>query len=534
MWLDLAIALSCGGGGLVCGWVIHAIGGIGNHALVKQAAARINDGEVQGNSEDDRIIEVADRLKSYALSMAADVDAHQTKVQAVNNSLIESGESSPKSVVKAVNLLIAANEAMQTQLQQAQEQIHEQAEQIESAEHRATTDALTRVPNRGAFDKHLEHRHSLGPGKAGTLALLDVDHFKKFNDFYGHRAGDEVLRVVAKILYARLQGYGLVARYGGEEFVVILDGYSVDQAKDLIEAARVAIGEREIIFEDKRLRVSASAGVAELVEIESTDQWLQRADDAMYQSKEAGRNCAHWMDGTVPIRIERVKPIGVAAGSGRTQPVAKLAAENTAAPQLGQAAKANESPAQQASSTLAARDTARDDAPDLDLDVPSPPTEERSKADPSAFAYLPDRETLGVSFDEFRGRTQSTVSMFVMAIRCNKSASKASMRSLLQIVRATLRSVDRIGCNDDSTLLVCMPSIDGATAFERGKQICRSAQAIGLGKTGNQEQQIAIGIAEPGTNEEFSAAVSRAIRLSGQEPDDGTDPVCIEAQRALA
>ncbi len=385
MWLDLAIAMSCGGGGLVCGWIMHAIGGFGNHTLVKQAAASINHGEVKGKPTDERIAEVADRLKSYAVSMAADVDAHQSKVQAVNNSLIASGETSPEAVFKAVNQLIAANEAMQTQLQQAQNQIHEQAEQIESAEQRATTDALTRVPNRGAFDKHLEHRHSMGPGKAGTLALLDVDHFKKFNDVYGHRAGDEVLRVVAKILHVRLQGYGLVARYGGEEFVVILDGYSVDQAKDLIEEARIAITEREIIFEDKRLRVSASAGVAELVEPESIEQWLQRADDAMYQSKEAGRDCAHWMNGTDPIRIELGKPIDVAAGGGGTRPAAEPTANDAAASQRGQATKAKELPPQSSPATPAARATASDDAPDLDLDLrpprrrnPSKPTRVRS------------------------------------------------------------------------------------------------------------------------------------------------------------
>ncbi len=316
MWLDLAIALSCSGGGLVCGWIMHAIGGFGNHTLVKQAAASINQGQTQYHLTDARVVEVAERLRSYAVSMAADVDAHQTKVQAVNDSLIESGETSPETALNAVNQLIAANEAMQTQLQQAQDQIHEQAVKIESAEQRAQTDALTRVPNRGAFDAHLEYRYSLGPGKAGTLALLDVDHFKKFNDVYGHRAGDEVLRVVAQLLHARLQGYGLVARYGGEEFVVVLDGYSVEQAKDLIEAARIAIGEREIHFEDKRLRVSASGGVAELAEGETTEQWLQRADDAMYQSKKRGRDCAHWMDGTNAVRIELGKPIGSASSSG--------------------------------------------------------------------------------------------------------------------------------------------------------------------------------------------------------------------------
>lgn len=528
MWLDLAIALSCGGGGLVCGWIMHAIGGFGNHTLVKQAAASINQGEVHGHPSDERIIEVADRLKTYAASMAANVDAHQTKVQAVNNSLLEGEDMSPEAVVQAVNQLIAANEAMQTQLQQAQDQIHEQAEQIQSAEERATTDALTRVPNRGAFDKHLEHRHSLGPGKAGTLALMDVDHFKKFNDVYGHRAGDEVLRVVAKILHARLQGYGIVARYGGEEFVVILDGYSIDQAKDLIEAARTAIGEREIIFEDKRLRVTASAGVAELVGSESTETWLQRADDAMYQSKEAGRDCGHWMDGETATRIVLGERIEVKSDARQAGSSSEPSATTT-----GQAADASELSTQQTAKS-AAKDAASEEIAELDLDAAPATTQESSQADPSAFAYLPDRESLGVSFAEFLRRTQSSVTLFVMAIRCDEAASKSSMRSLLQIVRASLRSVDRLGCNDDSTLLVCMPSVDEATAFERGKQICRSTQAIGLANSDSQDDQISIGIAEAAPNEAFADAVSRAVSLSRQVPEDGMDPVYIEAQHETA
>ena len=528
MWLDLAIALSCGGGGLVCGWIMHALGGFGNHTLVKQAAASIHQGQTQSHLTDARVIEVADRLMSYALSMAADVDAHQTKVQAVNDSLIENGEPSPETAFRAVNQLIAANEAMQTQLQQAQDQIHEQAVQIESAEQRAHTDALTRVPNRGAFDQHLDRRYSLRPGQTGTLALLDVDHFKRFNDVYGHRAGDEVLRVVAQLLHVRLQSYGLVARYGGEEFVVVLDGYSVEQAKDLVEAARIAIGEREIHFEDKRLRVSVSGGVAELAEGETTEQWLQRADDAMYQSKKWGRDCAHWMDGSTAVRIELGKPIGSATGSGQERPVTKPAAENAAGPQLGYASSV--------AASAAASDALTHGLTDVELGLLLAPAEaeQPSRVDPSPFADLPGRDTLGISFDEFRSRTQSSVSLYIMAIRCSESASKSSMRSILQIARATLRSVDRIGCDHDSTLLVCMPSVDEATAFLRGQQICRSAQAIRHGKTDRQDDQIAIGIVEVGPSEEFADAVSRAVMLSEQDQQDGANPVCIEAQPTSA
>ena len=89
MWLDLAIAMSCGGAGLVCGWIMHAIGGLGSQpGVVAKKLARCGARlEVDRNRE--QISEVAQRLQTYALSMAADVDAHQTKMQAVNNTLAQ-------------------------------------------------------------------------------------------------------------------------------------------------------------------------------------------------------------------------------------------------------------------------------------------------------------------------------------------------------------------------------------------------------------------------------------------------------------
>ncbi len=483
MWLDLAIALSCGTGGLICGWIMHAIGGFGNHKMIKQATQTAAGQNGEEDPSRERISEVADRLRSYAVSMAADVDAHQTRVQAVNNSLSnDQCEGSPEAVFEAINQLIEANEQMQVQLQSAQDQIHDQAVQIESAERRAQTDALTRVPNRGAFDDHLAKRHSMGVGKAGTLALLDVDHFKQFNDVYGHRAGDEVLRVVAKVLHARLHSQGLVARFGGEEFAVILDGCSIEEAKDLVESARIAIGERDIQFEDKRLRVAACAGVAELVAGESIEKWLQRADDALYRSKEVGRNCGHWMDEDHPIRIELDQDQVLAPS--KSEPTSETKPE----------------PLPSAPSTDGAQ-----------------PEEKEG-----ALAYLPDREVLGETFSEMRDKTQA-MSMYVMSVRCNGSENKSEMRSLLQIVRATLRAVDRIGFEDDSTLLVCMPSIDESTACERGRQICRSADAIQLG--GDQPNTVTIGITSAGSHDDFAEVAQRASDLAEQAHEEGIEPV---------
>jgi diguanylate cyclase len=428
--------------------------------------------------------------------MAADVDAHQTRVQAVNNSLSsEVNTSRPGMVYDAVNKLIEANEAMQTQLQAAQDQIHDQAVQIETAERRAQTDALTRVPNRRAFDEHLTRRHSMGAASAGTLALLDVDHFKQFNDVYGHRAGDEVLRIVANVLHARLNAYGLVARFGGEEFAVILDGCSIDQARDLIEAARIAIGERDIQFEDKRLRVAACAGIAELNAGESPGGWLQRADDGLYRSKASGRNCAHWMDGDRPVRIELGKEtvdIGIIAPSD------EFAGERTA-------------PGVQPSPT-AADDAANSASHPQSITVTG------------GFDYLPDRQVLGETFSEIRGRLQS-ICMVVMSVRCHGLPDKHCMQSLLQIVRATMRPVDRIGCEDDGTLLVCMPSIDELTAIARGRQICRSVEAVKLASKDGQRCEVTIGLAAAEGGERFERVAAHATELADRAHEEGIEPI---------
>jgi diguanylate cyclase len=494
MWLDVAIAMSCGGSGVVCGWIMHALSGSSNETLVKEAAAVIGKSETSENAPQptaQRISEVAERLKEHANLMAAHVETHQSKMQAVNNSLTEGGDNSPEAVLAAVNQLIAANQVMQAQLQNAQNRIQEQSEQLESAERRACTDALTRIPNRGAFDTHMQKQHAKGPSQAGTLALLDVDHFKKFNDVYGHLAGDEVLRVVAGVLNSRLKPHGLVARYGGEEFAVILDGCSVETAKDLVEAARIAIGEREILFEDKRLRVTASAGVAQLAAGEQISEWIARADAGLYHSKGQGRDCGHWLDGETPIRIELGK---------RTDRITGGMAATTAS-------------------------------------NPSPATAEKVSAadgDMGALAGLQGRAELTDEYEEIRERTQSNVAVFVMAVSCPADASNSTIRSLLQIVRANLRSVDRIGCEDRSTLLICMPSVDTETAYQRGLQICRSAQSIGLTSKGPGENSVAIGVAQSNETEDFSNIVSRALHLAKAARQEGADPVCLDGRESVA
>ena len=472
MWLDIAITISCAGGGLLCGWTLHAFSGLDHERWEGEAETECETEDPALTSQ--QVSQAATQLREFANVIAADVDAHQSRVQAVNNSLIQAGgDTSADDVAAAVSQLIASNEAMQAQLQLARDQIEQQTMQIESAERRAETDALTQVPNRRAFDKHLAHRHEWGADQAGTLALLDVDHFKKFNDVYGHRAGDEVLRVVAEVLHSHLHQHGLVARFGGEEFAVILDGCPIDRGRALVEKARAAIGKSVIEFEGEELQVAASAGVADLMEGESAEAWLQRADEGLYRSKEEGRNCGHWMKGAMAHRIEPIE---------RQEPLHSFGSQSGAE---------SEADSEDSSSNAF-----------------------HSKRNSGVFASLPDASSLQQSFADIRSRTQESVTMRIMAVACSPELGNSSMRSLLQVVRAPLRSVDRMGAIDDSTLLICMPSADEETTRALGEQICRSAETIGISSGNDGSSPVTVGLAEAKPNEDFQKVVSRAIEIA--------------------
>jgi len=127
--------------------------------------------------------------------------------------------------------------------------------------------------------------------------MMDVDHFKKFNDTYGHQAGDEVLRGVARTLRKNTTGNEIVCRYGGEEFAIIFPQRKVGDAIPIGEQARAAIAEQVFTFEGLDLNVSMSAGLAEMQHEETVEALVKRSDDALYVCKEAGRNNGHWHDG---------------------------------------------------------------------------------------------------------------------------------------------------------------------------------------------------------------------------------------------
>lgn len=249
--------------------------------------------------------EVLGRLHELAAHVAADVGEHTSRVEEINEELLSTATHETEAVVSAVDSLLQANNRMQQQLVSADERLRDQARQIESHAAEARTDALTGLANRRAFDdKMAQHfaefqRHR----KSFSVIMIDVDHFKRFNDTHGHQAGDAVLSGLGGVLRENAREMDVVARYGGEEFAIILPATSVADAGSAAERVREAIETTPFRFRATDLHVAVSIGVAELLPVENVPGLIRRADAALYASKQAGRNCVRWHDGQAIRRL---------------------------------------------------------------------------------------------------------------------------------------------------------------------------------------------------------------------------------------
>jgi diguanylate cyclase (GGDEF)-like protein len=173
-----------------------------------------------------------------------------------------------------------------------QDELEEQA--IVSVHESALRDPLTRAYNRRVFDDRLkgELAFSVRHSQPLTLLLMDVDHFKKFNDTHGHQAGDLVLQVVAQRVADSLRTEDLFARYGGEEFVVLARDTSPLGAMVVGERIRALIERSPIEWEGQKLHVTVSIGMAcNEATPEEPEVLLRHADEALYKAKDKGRNC---------------------------------------------------------------------------------------------------------------------------------------------------------------------------------------------------------------------------------------------------
>lgn len=221
-------------------------------------------------------------LEKYSTELSDNPDI-STVANLVSN-LIEDTES-----------VIQANKSMEDTLTSMSQEVNTLKNDIAALNTEATTDQLTAVPNRRAFDQRLDELFDelYEDGQIFSLLLIDIDHFKQFNDTHGHAVGDKVLKYVASSMQGSVKGDDLLARYGGEEFAALLPLTKLEDAKTVAENIRTKVASNKLVDNknDKSLgNIHVSIGVAFADKKDDAESLIIRADKALYRAKETGRN----------------------------------------------------------------------------------------------------------------------------------------------------------------------------------------------------------------------------------------------------
>ena len=208
----------------------------------------------------------------------------------------------PADLRALVDGLIAATRAMEArtrslegELQASSEQVNELRSKLDNVRKESMTDPLTGIANRKAFDSAMQQALEQvdESGESVALLLCDIDHFKKFNDTWGHQTGDQVLRLVANCLAENVKGRDTAARYGGEEFAVLLRGTNLVSATQVANQIREAVQTKKLVKKstgDVLGTITISIGVSLICTNEPAETAIRRADACLYGAKHHGRN----------------------------------------------------------------------------------------------------------------------------------------------------------------------------------------------------------------------------------------------------
>jgi len=245
--------------------------------------------------------EVVNSLSQQSTTMSEGSENYQSFLeQGIDNLQQHHSESDIKNMLSTLlDQTRRATEMTQTfqcQINEAHVEISTLRKELKSVKKEVTLDALTKINNRGAFDKQLQQeidQHNSAPNKPLTLIVTDIDNFKRCNDQYGHVMGDKILQSFAKVLEHCCEDVGFCARYGGEEFVVILSDYDPKQAHDIAEKIRTTTERMKIKQRDQADAIdqlTTSLGIAYYRAGETAESFIDRADSCLYQAKQTGRN----------------------------------------------------------------------------------------------------------------------------------------------------------------------------------------------------------------------------------------------------
>lgn len=259
------------------------------------------------NKLGDRIDEVGEKISDEIRDMVDLLAQSTAKIDTYGESLTGAQAqlealTGPEQLKKLIAHLLQAtrdtaqsNKTLHLQLVESRKQIEDLQESLEAIRYESLTDELTTLSNRKHFDHTIERMVKDAEASQEPLSLLltDIDHFKKFNDTYGHQTGDQVLRLVALAVKQNVKGHDIACRYGGEEFAILLPHTSLRQAVTVAEHIRRAVLSKELVKRstgENLGRITISIGVSTFRAKDTSQTIISRADTALYAAKAAGRN----------------------------------------------------------------------------------------------------------------------------------------------------------------------------------------------------------------------------------------------------
>ncbi len=184
-------------------------------------------------------------------------------------------------------------EALASKIKIMEDEAEKNRTVLEKQRYKALHDPLTELPNREYYNEraHYEYQRWQRYSRPLTLAVFDIDHFKKINDGHGHQAGDRVLKVIGRSVAKRLREVDFFCRFGGEEFVALMPETSLADAMPVLDTIRAAIANAAFNYKDQPISITLSIGVTELKVGDDLEMAFARADEALYVAKSSGRNC---------------------------------------------------------------------------------------------------------------------------------------------------------------------------------------------------------------------------------------------------
>ncbi|QDG57919.1 GGDEF domain-containing protein [Pseudomonas sp. NIBRBAC000502773] len=240
---------------------------------------------------DTQIREQVDGLQS-SVQEAADLDSLKQVLESHLEGLLGTMDEHQQQRDQREQEVAARLKGLAERVANMEQEAQGYREHLEVQRQKALIDPLTGLPNRAAWSERLDHEVNAWHqrGNSLSLAMLDLDHFKRINDGYGHLAGDKVLKIIANVLRKRLRPSDFIARFGGEEFVLLMPDSTLSDALAVGEVLRAAIAACPFHFKGEPVTITVSMGVAQLQPGERSELALKRADEALYRAKAAGRN----------------------------------------------------------------------------------------------------------------------------------------------------------------------------------------------------------------------------------------------------